>query len=196
MKQQRRLLGLLMAGALGMVATGHAAVDSPASSPQPDEGSRIVLGTVTKTGSAMSSISTEEGTVRHYSTKQLKQTEKIPDVRVGDQLAIVLNNHNLITHIDQAAHDRRPLHRTVMGQLVTACVGWKGAADQGIVEKSCGDPETRRSVTLKHEDGTLHTYMMKMAASMKVLPIEPHAHVAMEIDEANDHVMDFTVAAK
>jgi hypothetical protein len=163
-----------------LLGASIAYADAPLpSDPQvPTLGHRTLKGTVTKLENGSLLLRTEEGTLRNFSTKNIKEVEKVQGLKEGDVLVLELDEGNQIIHIDRLSEQSGPQgpapHKTVTGH----------------VEKY--DP-IERKLTLKLEDGTTQAFALKPPANIKAASLEQGMVVVMEIDEDNNQVMDLHV---
>lgn len=175
MRRQTLMQTILLIGAL--LGTSIAYADAPVpSDPQvPETAHRTLHGTVTKIENGMLFLRTEEGTIRNFSTKNIKEVEKVRNLKEGDALVLEFDEGNQIIHIDRLSeHDalsEAERHQTVAGHV------------------EAYDP-LARTLTLKLRDGTTRSFELKPSASLKAAGLKKGTVVVMEIDEDNDQVMD------
>lgn len=113
-------------------------------------------------------VNTQEDTVRNFAIRDIHR-EKIKSLKPGDRIVLELDLGNQIIDIEKI-----PNRVWVTGKVV---------AFDGL----------RKEVSIKLDDGTFQTYKMKDAAATDMNGIETNTTVSLEIDGANNLVMDFTL---
>jgi hypothetical protein len=119
-------------------------------------------------------LKTDEGALREFSLKEVKQ-EKIKGLAVGDRLQLEINEGDQIIDIGRV----RPggLERNERVRVV-----------EGKIERY--DP-LKKLLTFKHGDGTSRIYHLKDAAATRMNDVKTGGRVTLELDLKNNMVEDF-----
>jgi hypothetical protein len=142
---------------------------SPDSSSTIGQGQRTVIGTISKTTDTMLTLKTEEGTTRTFTVKAAA-IDGVTKLQPDDRVLLEVDAGNQIIGI----HNMGDKHQLVRGEIV-------------------GLDQTKKTVTLKLQNGTSQSYGMKEAMAGKMNNIEKGAVVTLMIDPRNTLAMDVQV---
>lgn len=134
---------------------------------------RVLLGTVEEIRSDQAKINTGEGQAR-YIPMNVRKDKGLPELQVGDQVEITINDQNLLVDVHKAGEATH--HRVVRGRLAGPM------------------PTGHDKAVIRTTEGKEETHLIRPVAKSKVASIPVGADAVFLIDEL-DKIVDVTMGS-